>query len=529
MKRRDFFKNVAPLVVLPGLINGFSFKAYGALPLLDALANAGNNDHVLVLIQLNGGNDGLNTVIPLDQYSAYTNARSNIAIGEKAVLKLNGVNATGLHPSMTGLQQKFNDGKIKIIQSVGYPTPSFSHFRATDIWLSAANSNETLDSGWMGRYLDYEYPNYPTGYPNKQMPDPLAIQIGSILSLGLQGPDVNMGMSITDPTNFYNLINGIQDPAPNTAAGKELTYIRTMASQTNAYASAITTAANKITSQSPAYPAAGKNSLADQLKIVARLVAGGLKTKVYMVNLGGFDNHDLQVDTANTSIGVHATLLGKVSEAITAFMEDLKFLSISNRVLGMTFSEFGRRIKSNTSIGTDHGAAAPMFLFGDQVAPGMLGNNPAIPTNVNVNDNIPMQYDFRSIYGSILEQWFCVDSADVSNVLLKNYQSLALVNPDACKPTGIHELNVAAGTALISNYPNPFSESTSIQFETMGDHTLIQIFDTMGKLVTTLTDKEYSAGTYTLSFESTGLPTGTYYARLQNGSFQQVRTMLKVQ
>lgn len=529
MKRRDFFKNVTPLVVLPSLINGFSFKAYGALPLLDAIANAGNNDHVLVLIQLNGGNDGLNTVIPLDQYSAYTNARSNIAIAENSVLKLNGVQGTGLHPAMTGLQQKFNDGKIKIIQSVGYPTPSFSHFRATDIWLSAADSNETLNSGWMGRYLDYEYANYPTGYPNTQMPDPLAIQIGSILSLGLQGPDVNMGMSITDPTNFYNLINGIQDPAPNTAAGKELTYIRTMAKQTNSYATAITNAANKITSQSPAYPAPGKNSLADQLKIVARLVAGGLKTKVYMVNLGGFDNHDSQVDVANTSIGVHATLLGKVSEAITAFMEDLKFLSISNRVLGMTFSEFGRRIKSNSSIGTDHGAAAPLFIFGEQVVPGVLGNNPAIPANVNVNDNIPMQYDFRSIYGSILEEWFCVSSSDVSNILLKNYQSLPLVNPDACVPMGIHDLNVAAGTSLITNYPNPFGESTSIQFETRGDHTLIQVFDTMGKLVTTLTDQEYAAGTYTLRFESSALPTGTYYARLQNGSFQQVRTMLKIE
>ena len=312
MKRRKFFEKVTPLVVLPGLINGFSFKAYGALPLLDALANAGNTDHVLVLIQLNGGNDGLNTAIPLDQYSAYTNARSNIAIAEKSVLKLNGFDKTGLHPAMTGIQQKFNDGKIKIVQSVGYPT----------------------------------------GYPNSQMPDPLAIQIGSILSLGLQGPDVNMGMSITDPTNFYNLINGIQDPAPNTAAGKELTYIRTVAKQTNAYGTAITTAANKITSQSPAYPAAGTNSLADQLKIVARLIAGGLKTKVYMVNLGGFDNHDNQVDTADTSIGIHATLLGKVSQAVTAFMEDLKFLSISDRVLGLTFSEFGRRIKSNASVGS---------------------------------------------------------------------------------------------------------------------------------------------------------------------------------
>jgi uncharacterized protein (DUF1501 family) len=528
MKRRDFFKNVAPLVVLPNLLNSFSFKAYGASPLLHALANAGNTDHVLVMIQLNGGNDGLNTVIPLDQYSAYTNARSNIAIAEKSILKLNGFNATGLHPSMTGLQQKFNDGKIKIIQSVGYPTPSFSHFRSTDIWLSGADSDETLSSGWAGRYLNYEYPNYPIGYPNSEMPDPLAIQIGSTLSLALQGPEMNMGMSIKDPTKFHNLINGIQDPAPNNAAGKELTYIRTMATQINAYAASIINAANKITNQSPAYPAGGKNALADQLKIVAQLIAGGLKTKVYMVNLSGFDNHDSQVELADTSTGVHATLLEKVSEAIAAFMEDLKFLSISDRVLGMTFSEFGRRIKSNSSVGTDHGAAAPLFLFGEHVTPGILGNNPTIPISVNVNDNIPMRYDFRSIYGSILEEWFCVDNNDVSNVLLKNYQRLPLIDSLACIPNSIHEQNTLAGKTFITNYPNPFLESTNISFETMGGHTLIQIFDTTGKLIRTLVDEKYTAGTYTINFDTSELLIGTYYARLQNGILQQVRTMIKV-
>jgi uncharacterized protein (DUF1501 family) len=528
MKRRDFFRNVAPLVVLPSLMNGFSFKAYGSLPLLDALANAKNTDHVLVLIQLNGGNDGLNTVIPLDQYSAYVNARSNIALAEKSILKLNGFNATGLHPSMTGLQEKFNDGKIKIIQSVGYPTPSFSHFRATDIWLSGADTDEVLTTGWAGRYLSYEYPNYPIGYPTTQMPDPLAIQIGSTLSLALQGPEINMGMSIKDPTKFHNLINGIQDPAPNNAAGKELTYIRTMATQINSYAASIINAANKITNQSPAYPAGGKNALADQLKIVAQLIAGGLKTRVYMVNLNGFDNHDSQVEPGDTSTGVHATLLGKVSEAITAFMEDLKFLSISDRVLGLTFSEFGRRIQSNKSVGTDHGAAAPLFIFGDHVLPGILGNNPSIPTNVSVNDNIPMQYDFRSIYGSILEEWFCVDSSHVSTMLLKNYQQLPLIDSLSCIPDSIHEQNAIAGKKLIINYPNPFVENTNITFETIGNHTLIQVFDTTGKLIITLADGNYTPGLYTINFEGTMLPSGTYYARLQNGAMQQVTTMMKV-
>jgi hypothetical protein len=380
----------------------------------------------------------------------------------------------------------------------------------------------------MGRYLNYEYPNYPTGYPNTQMPDPLAIQIGSVLSLGLQGLAVNMGMSVSDPTSFYNLINGVVDPAPNTPAGKELTYIRLMAQQTNQYAKAITDAAASVTQQSTAYPAAGINSLADQLKIVARLVAGGLKTKVYMVNLGGFDTHNSQVDSNDTSTGTHADLLGKVSVAINAFMEDLKYLNISKRVMGMTFSEFGRRIKSNDSIGTDHGAAAPMFIFGDQVVPGILGTNPVVPTNVNVNDNIPMQYDFRSIYGSILEEWFCVPGSDVSSILLKNYQTLPIANTADCTASDVHDHNTIAGESLITNYPNPFSGSTTISFVSQGEHTLVQVFDMTGKLITTLADQEYLPGTYTVDFKSSTLPAGTYYARLQNGMLQQMRTMIKV-
>src|SRR5262249_6934240 len=134
-------------------------------------------------------------------YSNYFNARNNIAIPQNNILSLNGVTATGLHPAMTGMQNIFNNGMMKVIQAVGYPQPNFSHFRATDIWMSASNSNQEVPTGWAGRYLDYEYPGFPVGYPNTSMPDPLAIQIGSTTSLTLQGPVVNMGMSITNPTS----------------------------------------------------------------------------------------------------------------------------------------------------------------------------------------------------------------------------------------------------------------------------------------------------------------------------------------
>ena len=529
MKRRKFIRTAVPATLLPGLINGFSFKAFSGSPLMQALTSSTITDHVLVLIQLNGGNDGLNTVIPLDQYSNLALARPNILIPDTQVLALNGVNGTGLHPAMSGMKNLFDDGKVSIVQAVGYPSPNFSHFRATDIWLTGSDANQVLSSGWAGRYLNYEYPNFPTGYPNSTMPDPLALQIGSTVSLALQGPAGNLGMAISDPTSFYNLINGIQDPAPNTPAGHELTYIRSVSQLSQQYASVITAAANAITQQSSSYPTAGTNSLADQLKIVARLIAGGLKTKIYMVNLTGFDTHSSQVDALNTSTGTHADLLDKLSVAVKAFMDDLDFLNVDDRVVGMTFSEFGRRIKSNSSDGTDHGAAAPMFIFGKQVQGGIVGNNPSIPSAITVNDNVPMQYDFRSVYASLLQDWLCVPSADLNSILLNNFQTLPIVQQNACSGIGIHELNQSAGENLISNYPNPFTSSTYITFKTSGGYTLIQIFDGEGHLVGTPVDGEFVSGEHKIWFENQNLSAGIYYARLQNGPLQQVRNMLVVQ
>jgi uncharacterized protein (DUF1501 family) len=255
------------------------------------------------------------------------------------------------------------------------------------------------------------------------MTDPLSIQIGSITSLTSQGPSVNMGMSISSTSSFYNLINGVQDPAPNTKAGKELTYVRNIARQTQQYATVIKEAAAKVTQQST-YPS--NNTLADQLKIVARLIKGGLRTRIYMVSYGGFDTHSSQTNTTDTTTGAHATLLRNVSTAIKAFQDDLKYLNIEDRVIGMTYSEFGRRIKSNASGGTDHGSAAPMFLFGKNILPGVLGDTPKIPATATVNDNLPYQYDFRSIYATLLSNWLCVKETDLQQVMLKNFQLLPL-------------------------------------------------------------------------------------------------------
>jgi uncharacterized protein (DUF1501 family) len=528
MKRRDFIKT-APMAALPVVLSGMSMRAFGSSPLLAALAaSAASNDHVLVIIQMVGGNDGLNTVIPLDQYSNLSTARSNILIPAAQVLPLNGTTATGLHPSMTGLQSMYNNGFLKIIQSVSYPNPSYSHFQATDIWITGEDNGQSLTTGWAGRYLNYEYPNFPTGFPNTTVPDPLAIEIGTSLSPVFQGPASEMAMAVTDPASIYNLANGIQSAAPATPAGYELTYIREVAQQTNQYAGVLATAYNAGSSTASLYPTGSK--LGAALQAVAKLISGGLQTKIYMVstaNDGSFDTHHAQVANGSPATGTHANLLQNLSDCIKGFHDDIQQSGVADRVIGMTFSEFGRRIISNGSIGTDHGAAAPLFVFGNKVQSGILGTNPQIPAGATDNDNLPMQYDFRSVYASLLQDWFCVDDADInSTILLQNFQTLPLVDATDCTAAGIHELNSKAGMTLITNSPNPFTTSTNITFTTGGGHTMVQVFDGSGHLIRTLIDQNMQAGDYRVTFENENYSTGVYYARFQNGVIQQVRTMV---
>ena len=522
MKRSTFLRN-SLAVLTPTVISGNPIHVLNNHSLVepDVLANV-NNDRVLVIIQLNGGNDGLNTVLPINQYGAYYNARTNIAIPEKKILGLNGFDGTGLHPSMTAMQRLFNDGQLDVVQAVGYPQPNFSHFRATDIWMSGSDSTQYLNTGWVGRFLDNNYPGFPDNYPNEVDTDPLAIQIGSITSLTCQGPIVNMGMSISDPSAFYNLFDASDQAVPNTNAGYELSFIRRISKQTNKYATRIKAASDAV-KQQVTYP---NSSLANQLKIVSRLIKGGLKTKIYLVNYGGFDTHAGQAVTTDTTTGSHANLLGAVSEAIGAFQNDIKNQEIEDRVIGMTYSEFGRRIKSNASGGTDHGAAAPLFLFGKNVRGGVFGENPTIPANVTVGDNVPYQYDFRTIYNSILKNWFCVKEADNQEIMLKPFGTLNLINASCAAEikSPVFEKNT-----MIIAYPNPFSNQSRIEFKTEGGHTLVQLLDTSGTVIKLLVDATYSyAGINSVTLIGSDLKSGVYYIRIQNGIHQYVKTIIKL-
>ncbi|MEZ5016715.1 MAG: DUF1501 domain-containing protein [Flavipsychrobacter sp.] len=523
MKRRDFLK-MTQLAGMAYMINGMPINTFASNPLLDLLGKQTSvNGRVLILIQLNGGNDGLNTVIPLDKYSELSNARSNILIPQNKVLSLANTTTTGLHPAMTGVQDMYNNNLVNIVQGVSYPDPNFSHFRATDIWLTGSDSKQYLNSGWLGRYLEKDYAGFPTGYPNASMPDPLAIQVGSSTSPALQGSNYNMGMAINNIDSFYNIVNGTVTPAPNTPAGHELTFVRYISQQTQTYTNVIAKAAQKATNKSTKYPVGDR--FAEQLKIVARLIAGGLKTPIYVVNLGGFDTHSLQTDATDTTIGNHANLLESLSESIAAFFDDCKILDIEERVAAMTFSEFGRRIKSNASGGTDHGVAAPVMVFSHHVNPGIIGSSPKLPGNASVFDNLEMQHDFREVYAAVLADWFQVSQQTMDDILLKNFK----VQPVFKKVNNIEQTTIAgANDSLHQNYPNPFSRHTTIEFGSEGGLTTIQLFDVNGRKVKTILQKQMERGKHQVTINRDNLPAGNYFYRLTNGKTNSTKKLVIV-
>lgn len=394
LSRRSFITRATGAITLPLVLNGLPLHAFDG-PLVNDLFNANvETDRALVLIQLNGGNDGLNTVITLDTYGTYQKLRSNVAITTEKVLKLR--DESGLHPAMTGVHRLWPEQKVGLVQGVTYPNPNQSHFRSNDIiWMSGSSSNVNEPTGWVGRYLNTQYPTYPEGYPNAAMPDPIAIQMSAVVGLALTGlQHQSMGIALQDPEAFSRLVSGSDEPG------------------TEQFSTVIKAAADKAKNIAE-YPT--NNRLADQLKIVARLIVGGLKTRVYVVQLGGFDTHAAQVDAENTTIGAHALLLQLVSDAVSAFQSDIEQLGVGGRVVSMTFSEFGRRAASNQSYGTDHGTAAPLFFFGVPVEHGIIGTNPDLE-NLD-NGNLPMQHDFRQIYASVLQQWFGADPNVIRTVL----------------------------------------------------------------------------------------------------------------
>lgn len=430
MKRRDFIKTAAPAAIVPFFSNKIFAAAYPPSVLNStALLTLGpETDRVLVIVNLIGGNDGLNTLFPMAQYANLMAARTNILMPDTAPLVLNGTQV-GMHPVMSGMKSLFDEHKLSIIQNVAYSSQNFSHFRSSDIWTTGSDSATVLTSGWAGRYLQYAFPNYPSAYPNTAMPDPLAVQVGANLSPALQGYDISTGQTV--PVTFNGSITSLlgynNTITPASSAGAKLTYIRNQQAYTNQYGSRLIRAwesgENKAT-----YASTSSSNIAQQLKVVARLIKGGLKTRIYWVSISGFDTHSNQVLASDKKTGIHATLMGDLSNALRAFQTDLNLMALEDRVIGMTFSEFGRRIKSNGALGTDHGSAAPMFVFGSKVNWGIVGANPVIPPTAGIFDQVEMQFDFHKVYTDVLQNWFCVPKNDAETVLGNTATPMAVLN-----------------------------------------------------------------------------------------------------
>lgn len=470
-----------------------------------------DSDKVLVMVQLNGGNDGLNTVIPLDKYDELAGLRASILLPQSSLTPIS--NTTALHPSMVGMERLYKDGQLNIVQSVGYPNQNRSHFRSMDIWQSGSSAEEEISSGWLGRYFDQLYPGYPEGFPNTQNPHPIAMRLGSSVTETCQGVGANYSLAINDPFSIRPLLEGEDTAVPDTYYGDELEFLRTSIAQTNAYAEVVQAAAEAGSTVAD-YPE--NNGLARKLRNVAQLISGGLQTKIYVVSIGGFDTHANQIDANDPTNGRHAELLRDLSDAITAFQTDMVELGIDDRVMGMTFSEFGRQIRANDSFGTDHGTAAPLILFGACVNAGITGASPDISLNVRRNEGVPMEHDFRDVYGSILMDWLEVPEIGVRTLLYDDFTYLPLIGDCSGAVTNTNQVDQAIFDATV--FPNPFNGHTTIEFNTQGEWVRLTVLDALGAEVETIMSRRLPQGEHRIKINTQRYPTGAYFFRLQRGT-----------
>jgi uncharacterized protein (DUF1501 family) len=365
------------------------------------------DDRVLVVVQLGGGNDGLNTVIPYSSRQYYR-LRPGLAVpapgdgsGQQAAIKLDDGRGTGLHPSLGGFKELIDDGVASIVQGVGYPNPNRSHFTSMDIWHTADTNAKGY--GWIGRYFDNTCPGTPVpeGAVAIGRDSPLAMQGGIQKPVNFESADLfrwlgeDLHPALEKPYEQINRAGTLSTVDPDGQLG----FLMRTALDAQVSSDRIRAAVAR-----PALTRYPGGSLARQLRIVGAMIRDGMATRVYYVTLSGFDTHANQA-------GQHAGLLRQLGDGLNAFYKDLKAQGNSGRVLVMVFSEFGRRVGQNASGGTDHGTAAPMYFVGDMLRPGLLGDHPSL-TELDQGD-LRFTVDFRSVYAAILEDWMGAPSARI--------------------------------------------------------------------------------------------------------------------
>lgn len=562
MKRRKFIKDLSVFGAGAFMLENVPFKVWAETSNpLQRLALECNNDRVLIILQMLGGNDGVNTAVPLAQYAEYQNARPNIALPntDKDPRRLINLDSTladsqlvGLHPDMGGFKSLYDEGKLKLVQGVSYAFNNGSHFRSRDIFYMGGGAFDYPTSGWAGRYLsDSIAPlHYPKDFPNSNMLDPLALEFGNEQSLLFhQDEDITSAISIYDPPSFFNLVENLEgfddkagvDPRgiPPAALAdspyyNELNYILSLEQKTDEYDDRLlaTYNAGKQNDPNVTYPTEYpfrapnlKNPIARELKIIANLIHGGCKTKIYLVKIGGFDTHAQQVDKADRTMGSHAALLYHISATMKSFQDDLKARGIEDRVLTMTTSEFGRRVYSNGSAGTDHGNGAPMFIIGKGVSPGVYGNGPDM-----MKDNVDLQHDYRQVYASILKQWFCVDAGKVDN-------TDGLIFKGDYNGRG-EDLNIIASPNEVSDfllqrfkmnscYPNPAKDSTVISFY-LNTPSMVELYlkNSEGATISTVLNEYRNYGENSVFVDLRNVRPGIYFYQIKAGRLQDTKKLV---
>jgi uncharacterized protein (DUF1501 family) len=441
MKRRNFLKMGSLSALGTTLsVNGISASLLNHFPL--PLTNCSDVlDRVLVIIRLAGANDGLNTFVPLNQYNTYANLRPNIKLANvgqsNGIIPLDNTLAEnkkiGIHPSMTGLKELYDMGKINIMNAVGYPNFNYSHFAAENILWGGKDGNYTgtTDEGMIGKFLNSAYPNV-SGNPTGIFPDPLVLQFGNSSTLlsflhshGAGTTEYNMNN--LESTFFANLRR--TTPVPVASEYYQLlNYIAEVERSADKYYNRINACFNNGSNSAVTYP---NTYLGKQLKTIARLIKGGSKTKVFQATLGSFDTHGGQVVSGATHTGWHANYLNDVASTMKSFYTDITNLGLSDKVLLMTFSEFGRKPIQNGSLGTDHGNIAPLILMGNGVTPGITGVNTNLSNNNGDQFNeSERQHDYRQVYGTIFQDWLGASNTIINNVGLNatSFPKLNIIN-----------------------------------------------------------------------------------------------------
>jgi uncharacterized protein (DUF1501 family) len=422
--RREFLRSTVLTGALSWTVPAFLANTFAALQAEAAdsatQVTTGADGNILVVLQMAGGNDGLNTIVPYAN-DYYRRARPRIGVPAKDILRIN--DELGLHPNLTGFKELYDAGQLSIAQGVGYPNPNRSHFRSTEIWQTATDSEKIESRGWLGRYFDNTCHGCdPTVAVSigRQMPQAFAAKTPKGISLEnpqnyrFMTSDRGKGAQLASEESFRKLnepeiemtensgdtIGSLHGPLNH--SGSALDFLERTALDAQVSSDQIRSIAGRISTKGE-YPA---SQLGNALKLVAKLIGGGLPTRIFYVSQGGYDTHTNQT-------GAHPRLLKDLGDSMKAFAGDMQAQGNMSRVLVMTFSEFGRRVAENASSGTDHGAAAPMFVVGEKVKTGLIGKYPSLAPEELFQGDLKYRVDFRSIYAGVLDQWLKTDSAAI--------------------------------------------------------------------------------------------------------------------